>query len=181
MTAAAPHGIRTAACLSWCSPSPGVSPLPPLVCALLLVVSGGGCSHQKRRTGFSFLMDDWANLITLQTMDGLSVDKVLSYRQFDRPIVLDEDRYETYHAPLKKRTSWFRNFMWTTLVLGMHPTYGGVRCATLPPHHSRNTHTSRNPHAHADAHCGLPEWGTAQTATRNHAAAHTHIHMHSCS
>jgi hypothetical protein len=57
------------------------------------------------------------------------------------PVVMDEDRYEMYRPPrVADVPAWFRAYMWSTLVAGAHPTYGGAN--TYEAYNGRCTRTS---------------------------------------
>ncbi|MFW6309076.1 MAG: DUF4038 domain-containing protein [bacterium] len=83
-------------------------------------------NHQSRFTGFSFLNCDWADLVTLEDLGQVTGEKILEYRKKGRkPVILDEDRYETHRSPENDRY-FFRRLMWGVLLSGGHPTYGGL-------------------------------------------------------
>jgi len=84
-------------------------------------------NHQKRYQGYSFTQSHWSDIITIQDIDQISGQKVLEYRKRSScPVVLDEDRYETWRNPMHDRY-YFRRLMWANLLSGGHATYGGLR------------------------------------------------------
>jgi hypothetical protein len=87
-------------------------------------------SHQRRGTGYTFASHPWSSIVTLQTLDALSGKEIAAYRRVSNaPVVLEEDRYESYKAPPAPvlPSDWFRRFVWSALVAGGHPTYGGIQ------------------------------------------------------
>jgi hypothetical protein len=86
-------------------------------------------SHQRRGTGYTFATAPWSGIVTLQTLDASDgVDVQLYRRRQPYPVVLDEDRYETYKAPTGVAVAdWFRMHFWSALVSGGHATYGGIQ------------------------------------------------------
>jgi hypothetical protein len=57
-------------------------------------------NHQRRRSGYAFVDSPWSDIITLHDLDQVAGEVILKYRpQAERPVVLDEDRYECYRPP----------------------------------------------------------------------------------
>jgi uncharacterized protein DUF4038/uncharacterized protein DUF5060 len=84
-------------------------------------------NHQARFSGFDFADTPWSDLILLEDMDQVTGALILDYRQQTAaPIILDEDRYETYRQPAHSRY-FFRRLLWASLLSGGHATYGGLR------------------------------------------------------
>jgi hypothetical protein len=84
-------------------------------------------NHQSRRSGYAFVDSPWSDIITLHDLDQVAGEVILKYRpQAERPVVLDEDRYECYRPPAHPRY-FFRRLMWASLLSGGHATYGGLR------------------------------------------------------
>lgn len=84
-------------------------------------------NHQKRYQGYAFIEDSWSDVITIEDIDQVDGRKVLEYRILGTdPVVLDEDRYENWRNPAHDRY-FFRRLMWSNLLSGGHPTYGGIR------------------------------------------------------
>jgi hypothetical protein len=84
-------------------------------------------NHQRRRSGYAFVDAPWSDIITLHDLDQVAGELILKYRpQAQRPVVLDEDRYECYRPPAHPRY-FFRRLMWASLLSGGHATYGGLR------------------------------------------------------
>jgi hypothetical protein len=84
-------------------------------------------NHQSRFTGYHFPNDKWSDITTLEDLDQVTGALILKYRnRSDTPVVLDEDRYETYREPEYPRY-YFRRLMWSSLLSGGHATYGGYR------------------------------------------------------
>ncbi len=84
-------------------------------------------NHQRRRSGYAFVDSPWSDIITLHDLDQVAGEVILKYRpQAERPVVLDEDRYEHWRAPRNPRY-FFRRLMWASLLSGGHATYGGLR------------------------------------------------------
>ncbi len=84
-------------------------------------------NHQRRRSGYAFVDSPWSDIITLHDLDQVAGEVILKYRpQAERPVVLDEDRYECYRPPTHPRY-FFRRLMWASLLSGGHATYGGLR------------------------------------------------------
>lgn len=83
-------------------------------------------NHQIRSSGYAFVNAAWSDIITLETLDEVSGAAIASFRsQGTDPVVLDEDRYETYRPPHHRRY-FFRRMVWASLVAGGHATYGGT-------------------------------------------------------
>jgi hypothetical protein len=84
-------------------------------------------NHQSRFAGYHFVNAPWSDIITLEDLDQVTGELILTYRDSaDKPVVLDEDRYETYREPDHPRY-FFRRLMWASLLSGGHSTYGGFR------------------------------------------------------
>ena len=84
-------------------------------------------NHQARFSGYDFVDAPWSDITTLEDLDEVAGNLILSYhKQADKPIVLDEDRYELYRYPAHRRY-FFRRLMWASLFSGGHATYGGLR------------------------------------------------------
>jgi hypothetical protein len=84
-------------------------------------------NHQSRFSGYHFSNASWSDITTLEDLDQVNGELILQYRgKSDAPVVLDEDRYETYREPQHPRY-FFRRLMWTSLLSGGHATYGGYR------------------------------------------------------
>jgi hypothetical protein len=84
-------------------------------------------NHQIRGSGYAFVTAPWSDIITLETLDEVAGAAIASFRpQRDTPVVVDEDRYETYRPPLHARY-YFRRLVWGSLLAGGHATYGGLR------------------------------------------------------
>jgi hypothetical protein len=84
-------------------------------------------NHQARWEGYSFCCAPWSDIITLEDLDQVDGREILEYRRLgESPVVLDEDRYETYRGPQHHRF-YFRRLMWASLLSGGHATYGGLR------------------------------------------------------
>lgn len=91
-------------------------------------------NHQRRWSGYAFVESAWSDIITLHDLDQAAGELILSYRpKAERPIVLDEDRYEHWREPENPRY-FFRRLMWASLLSGGHATYGGLR--TYEPYDS---------------------------------------------
>ena len=89
-------------------------------------------NHQSRFSGYHFPDARWSDITTLEDLDQVTGALILKYRSMsDAPVVLDEDRYETYREPQYPRY-FFRRLMWASLLSGGHATYGGYR--TYEPH-----------------------------------------------
>ncbi len=98
-------------------------------------------NHQSRFKGFSFVDASWSDIITLEDLDQVSGQLINDYRsRGDDPIVLDEDRYETYRPPLHPRY-FFRRMMWASLLSGGMATYGGLRTYEPEGYDAKNTET----------------------------------------
>ena len=94
-------------------------------------------NHQCRFSGYQFTKAPWSDIVTLEDLDQITGELILNYRaKTDTPVVLDEDRYETYREPKHPRY-YFRRLMWSSLLSGGHATYGGFR--TYEPHATNNT------------------------------------------
>jgi len=84
-------------------------------------------NHQSRFAGYHFPKADWSDITTLEDLDQVTGALILDYRsKSETPIVLDEDRYETYREPKYPRY-FFRRLMWASLLSGGHASYGGYR------------------------------------------------------
>lgn len=84
-------------------------------------------NHQSRFNGYSFIDEDWSDIITIEDMDQVDGAILLEYREKgDDPVVNDEDRYEHHRNPQHDRY-FFRRLMWGSLLSGGHTTYGGLR------------------------------------------------------
>ncbi len=84
-------------------------------------------NHQSRFSGYHFSHAAWSDITTLEDLDQVSGELILQYRNKSGvPVVLDEDRYETYREPKHPRY-FFRRLMWASLFSGGHATYGGYR------------------------------------------------------
>lgn len=84
-------------------------------------------NHQARFTGYDFVNNAWSDIITLEDLDQVTGALIKKYRrQSGCPVVLEEDRYETYRPPRHPRY-FFRRLMWASLLSGGHATYGGYR------------------------------------------------------
>ncbi len=84
-------------------------------------------NQQNRRAGYAFVKEPWSDIITLEDIDQVGGELLLTYREKGNdPVVLDEDRYENYIPP-KNRRYFFRRFMWASLLSGGHATYGGLK------------------------------------------------------
>lgn len=83
-------------------------------------------NHQIRGSGYAFVNAAWSDIITLETLDEVSGAAITSFRsQGNDPVVVDEDRYETYRPPHHVRY-FFRRMVWGSLLAGGHATYGGT-------------------------------------------------------
>jgi len=84
-------------------------------------------NHQSRFSGYQFVNANWSDITTLEDLDQVSGELIMQYRDNSTtPIVMDEDRYETYRQPEHPRY-FFRRLMWASLLSGGHATYGGYR------------------------------------------------------
>ncbi len=84
-------------------------------------------NHQSRFSGYQFIDAKWSDITTLEDLDQVSGELLLEYREkSNKPVVMDEDRYETYRQPEHPRY-FFRRLMWASLLSGGHATYGGYR------------------------------------------------------
>jgi hypothetical protein len=84
-------------------------------------------NHQSRFKGYHFSDAEWSDITTLEDLDQVTGELILEYRGMsETPVVLDEDRYETYREPDNPRY-FFRRLMWSSLLSGGHATYGGYR------------------------------------------------------
>ena len=84
-------------------------------------------NHQSRFSGYHFADAKWSNITTLEDLDQVTGELILQYREKSQnPVVLDEDRYETYREPEHPRY-FFRRLMWASLFSGGFATYGGYR------------------------------------------------------
>ncbi|MEA3460645.1 MAG: amidohydrolase family protein, partial [Bacteroidota bacterium] len=84
-------------------------------------------NHQSRFSGYHFPKAEWSDITTLEDLDQVTGALILKYRnRSDTPVLLDEDRYETYREPQYPRY-YFRRLMWASLLSGGHATYGGYR------------------------------------------------------
>ena len=84
-------------------------------------------NHQSRFSGYQFTDAKWSDITTLEDLDQVSGELLLEYREkSNKPVVMDEDRYETYRQPEHPRY-FFRRLMWASLLSGGHATYGGYR------------------------------------------------------
>ncbi len=84
-------------------------------------------NHQSRFAGYHFPKADWSDITTLEDLDQVTGAVISYYRaRSDAPVVLDEDRYETYREPKYPRY-FFRRLMWASLLSGGHASYGGYR------------------------------------------------------
>jgi hypothetical protein len=82
-------------------------------------------NHQSRFKGYHFSGAEWSDITTLEDLDQVTGELILQYRGMsETPVVLDEDRYETYREPDHPRY-FFRRLMWSSLLSGGHATYGG--------------------------------------------------------
>ena len=83
-----------------------------------------------------FLSEPWSDLITLQARDEVAGNMVRQWRrtaaaaQAPQPVVLDEERYESYLTPPCPRRH-FRQLLWASMLAGGSATYGGT--ATYEP------------------------------------------------
>ncbi len=84
-------------------------------------------SHQLRWSGSSVAASPWASIVTLQTLDEYRGAAAATWRGHGKPVVVDEDRYESYRAPEGDQPAWFRRFFWANIVSGAHATYGGIQ------------------------------------------------------
>lgn len=83
-------------------------------------------NHQQRFQGYSFVAEDWSDIVTLEDRDQVAGAIILQYRALtDDPVILDEDRYGVYISPKHDRY-YFRRLMWASLLSGGHATYGGL-------------------------------------------------------
>jgi hypothetical protein len=84
-------------------------------------------NQQNRFAGYSFVNEQWSDIITLEDIDQVAGEIILTYWQKGKePVVLDEDRYENYRNPANPRY-FYRRMMWASLLSGGHATYGGLR------------------------------------------------------
>lgn len=84
-------------------------------------------NHQGRLEGYSYTKAKWSDIVTLETFDEVNGKIIQKYlKEVNTPIVLDEDRYETYSPPENKRY-FFRRLMWASLFSGGSATYGGLK------------------------------------------------------
>jgi hypothetical protein len=86
---------------------------------------------RNRRQPFPFPDDAWVDYIHLEDVDQLAADKMDLYRDRAMPVVLAEDRYETYLPPDDPRT-YFRRLAWAWLLSGGSFMYGGRWAAVHP-------------------------------------------------
>lgn len=90
-------------------------------------------NHQSRFKGYHFSRAEWSDITTLEDLDQVAGELILQYRgTSENPVVLDEDRYETYREPDHPRY-FFRRLMWSSLLSGGHATYGGYRTYEAHP------------------------------------------------
>lgn len=83
-------------------------------------------NHQSRFAGYSFVGESWSDIITVEDLGQVTGKLIKRYRSIgERPVVLDEDRYEHWKAPAHPRY-YFRRLMWSSLLSGGHATYGGL-------------------------------------------------------
>ncbi|QNK57020.1 DUF4038 domain-containing protein [Paenibacillus sp. PAMC21692] len=83
-------------------------------------------NHQSRFGGYSFVGESWSDIITVEDLGQVTGELIRRYRSIgERPVVLDEDRYEHWKAPVHPRY-YFRRLMWSSLLSGGHATYGGL-------------------------------------------------------
>ena len=84
-------------------------------------------NHQSRGAGYAFVDAPWSDIVTLEDLDQVDGEIILTYRsRGNDPVVNDEDRYEEWRNPVDDRY-FFRRLMWATLLSGGHATYGGLR------------------------------------------------------
>lgn len=84
-------------------------------------------NHQSRFSGYSFTDCSWSDIVTLEDLGQVNGELILRYRErAARPVVMEEDRYESWRAPQHPRY-YFRRLMWSSLLSGGHATYGGLR------------------------------------------------------
>jgi hypothetical protein len=69
----------------------------------------------------------WVDIVTLQTLDEFKGVAAAAWRRFNKPVVMEEDRYEHYRNPGGDIPAWYRRFFWANIVSGAHATYGGVQ------------------------------------------------------
>ncbi len=85
-------------------------------------------NHQSRFKGYHFIHAGWSDITTLEDLDQVKGELLLQYRKTSGvPVVLDEDRYETYREPKHPRY-FFRRLMWASLFSGGFATYTTGRC-----------------------------------------------------
>jgi hypothetical protein len=108
-------------------------------------------SHQRRQTGYAFVGSPWSDIVTLQTLDAFAGTEIGMFRastlakRAPTPVVLEEDRYETYKRPTSlSAPDWFRMFFWSAMVAGGHATYGGIQ-TWLPYQSSGSTCSASGP------------------------------------
>lgn len=90
-------------------------------------------NHQSRFSGYQFTDAEWSDITTLEDLDQITGEQILKYRGISAdPVVMDEDRYETYRQPEHPRY-FFRRLMWASLLSGGHATYGGYRTYEAHP------------------------------------------------
>ena len=83
-------------------------------------------NHQSRFAGYSFVGENWSAIITVEDLGQVTGELIKRYRSIgERPVVLDEDRYEHWKSPAHPRY-YFRRLMWSSLLSGGHATYGGL-------------------------------------------------------
>jgi hypothetical protein len=120
-------------------------------------------NHQMRFSGYDFLEAAWSHIVTLEDLDQVTGQLLLDYRsRSQKPVVLDEDRYELYRHPANRRY-FFRRLMWASLLSGGHPTYGGLR--TYEPYDQTGTR-------------GVWGYDDANRAGLLHQGAHDFAHIH---
>ncbi len=79
---------------------------------------------RNRRQPFPFPGEAWVGYIHLEDVDQLAADKMELYRDRAMPVILAEDRYETYIPPDAPRY-YFRRLAWAWLLSGGSFMYGG--------------------------------------------------------
>lgn len=80
-------------------------------------------SHQARDTGFSYASENWADIITLETLDELDGNDIKNWREYNKPVIIAEDRYSWWLWP-DNSPYFFRRLLWASILSGGSATWG---------------------------------------------------------
>ncbi len=85
-------------------------------------------SHQRRDTGYSYAVENWTDIISLETLDELNGDDIKNWRMYNKPVIIAEDRYSWYRWP-DNPPYFYRRLLWTSILSGGYATWGEHDCS----------------------------------------------------